>query len=246
MLRCFCLILVLCLLPSAGAVHADSHSQPVRVLMTVGGVSYHTAIVRQLRASDRVSLTVVDVDDRPQAISSSLLADVDALLMYHRDNEADAAERAALDGFMARGGGVVVLHHAIANYQDWPEWWRDRIGGLYRFAGDPNGPPSAYFYGFIGALRPAGEHPVTRRLGTSWRVEDESYSDLWVSEHVQPLLTTTAFGSDPIVAWIGPSKEGRAVFIQPGHGAGIMADPRYIHLLEDALHWVAASNETAD
>ena len=232
-----CILLLLCL----GSAARSESTTPVRVLMTVGGVGYHTSIVRQLGALPTLELVLLDVDDAPAAISTANLQQADVLLMYHRDNEADAAEREALLSFIGRGGGVVVLHHAIANYPNWPHWWRDQIGGLYRLADGDDGKASSYFYGFAGAARPVMPHPVTKRLGPFWWYEDESYAGLWVSERSRMLLGTTASGSDGNLAWIGPSQTARVVYIQPGHGEKIMADPRYIALLEDAIHWTASA-----
>ncbi|MBT8079855.1 MAG: ThuA domain-containing protein [Gammaproteobacteria bacterium] len=169
----------------------------------------------------------------------AVLADVDAVLMYHRDNVAEAEEREALLGFLSNGGGVVVLHHAIANYPDWQEWWRDHLGGLYALSDSEDLVPSRYFPEFRGVARPTSDHPITRRIGSFWRYADESYEQLWISDEVITLLATTAFGSDSRIAWIGPSDSGRVVFIQPGHFEDVLTDPKYLMLIEDALRWTA-------
>lgn len=239
MMRRLLYVSILLTLFSGGPSARGDDLDRVKVLMTVGGVAYHTSVVRHLRADPTLDLTVLDFDDRPDLLVSDELTKADALLMYHRDNMADSEERGALQSFLARGGGVVVLHHAIANYPDWPEWWQDHVGGLYRLSDSGEGPASTYFYGFSGVARPVIPHPVTRRLGPSWRYEDESYSGLWVSPAVRMLLTTTAFGSDGNLAWVGPSDTSRVTYIQPGHSETVMADPRYQHLLVDAIHWVA-------
>ena len=216
--------------------------QPLRVLMTVGGVDYHTGIVRQLRRNERIDLEVLDFDEDPAVFTAETLADIDAVLMYHRDNTASAEEREALLGFLEAGGGVVVLHHSIANYQDWPAWSRSHVGGLYVLAGNEKLPPSRYFAGFEGVAVKTEPHPVTRRFSTAWRYRDESYEGLWISNKVRTLLQTTAFGSDEQLAWVGPSKTGRVVYIQPGHGDRIMLDVMYFNLLEDALFWAAGKD----
>lgn len=226
---------VCCATPNVSAQSAE----PLRVLMTVGGVNYNTRIVRRLHQNDQIDLTVVDYDDDPAVFTSDTLSGIDAVLMYHRDNIADPAERAALQSFQEAGGGVVVLHHSIANYPDWEDWWRHQLGGLYVLAGDEDRPPSRYFSGFEGAAVKTEPHPVTRRFNTAWRYQDESYDDLWISRKVRTLLQTTAFGSETQLAWVGPSKDGRVVYIQPGHGEGIMREAIYLNLLEDALLWTA-------
>ena len=234
-LFCFAL-LVMQMTPSAAA----DEKSALRVLMSVGGVGYHTDIVRMLRQNENIDLVVRDFDEDPAIFTDESLQDIDAVLMYHRDNEADVTERKALVDFLKGGGGVVVLHHSIANYSDWEGWWRDHVGGLYALHGNRTFSPSRYFAGFEGVAVKTDEHPVTKRFGRAWRYMDESYQNLWISEDVEPLLRTTAFGSDELLAWVGPSKAGRVVFIQPGHENRIMREPIYLNLLEDALVWAAA------
>ena len=239
------LLALIPLMLQAQPLFADSDlpQDKLSVLMTVGGVGYNTSIVRMLLGNPSIELTVRSVDDDNIVFTPGALADTDALLMYHRDNIAEGEEREALMHYLRDGGGVVVLHHAIANYPDWQEWWRDHVGGLYVLPGHEGLTPSRYFYGFQGVARPATNHPVTNRLGDFWRYADESYDQLWVSDDVDPLLTTTAFGSESRLAWIGPSDSRRVVFIQPGHGEAVLTDPKYLMLIEDALRWSARTAE---
>ncbi len=228
---------VLSLLLCATANVSAQSAKPLRVLMTVGGVDYNTGVVRRLRQYENLDLIVRDFDENPAVITADTLKGVDAVLMYHRDNIADPDERTALLDFLDNGGGVVVLHHAIANYPDWPDWWRHNLGGLYVLAGDNERLPSRYFPDFDGVAVKTEPHPITHRFNTAWRYQDESYDDLWISKNVRTLLRTTAFGSQTQLAWVGPSKNGRVVYIQPGHGERIMREEIYLNLLEDALIW---------
>lgn len=239
MLRVIALIALI--LTHAGTSLAESQ-QPegaLRVLMTVGGVGYNTSIVRMLKSNPRIELTVRDVDDDRIVFTRAVLADVDAVLMYHRDNIAGVEEREALLEYLSNGGGVVVLHHAIANYPSWQAWWRDHVGGLYVLSDTEDLVPSRYFPDFRGVARPSADHPITRRIGDFWRYADESYDQLWISDDVDVLLRTTAFGSESRIAWIGPSDSDRVVFIQPGHNENVLTDPKYLVLVEDALRWTA-------
>ena len=238
------LVIALVVTPALASM-ADSHESrdPLRVLMTVGGVGYHTSIVRMLQLNPGIALSVRDIDDERDILTPATLESADAVLMYHRDNVAEPAERQALIDYLANGGGVVVLHHSIANYPDWDEWWREHVGGLYVLAGHSDLQPSRYFLDFKGVARPTRDHPITRRLGGFWRVTDESYDQLWISDGVDVLLSTTAFGSENRIAWIGPSESRRVVFVQPGHGEEVLTDPEYLMLLEDALRWVARPSD---
>lgn len=238
MLRAIAVLVALAGIFAPPGVAAETEAL-LKVLMTVGGVDYHTRVVRRMRANPNIDLQVVDFDDAEAIFTEDTLNDVDAVLMYHRDNLAEDAERTALKNFLQKGGGVVVLHHSIANYQGWDEWHRDYVGGLYVLRGHKSLPPSRYFPDFEGVASVAAPHPAVRRFDRAWLYADESYKGLWISDDVTPLLQTAAFGSDELLAWVGPSKNGRVIYIQPGHGERIMRRPIYLNLLEDALRWTA-------
>lgn len=239
MFRTTALLALLAALSGSAMGQTGESMAPMRVLLTVGGVGYHTSIVRLLDANANIELIVRNVDDNSIVFDSDVLKDIDAILMYHRDNVAEPEERSALMAHLQRGRGIVVLHHAIANYVDWDAWWRDHLGGLYVLAGHDELEPSEYFYNFVGVARPTSDHSITKRLGAYWRYRDESYNSLWISEDIEPLLTTTAFGSENRLAWIGPSPSNRVVYIQPGHFEQVLTDPNYLMLIEDALRWTA-------
>ena len=236
-------IFVVLVLLGAQISAAAEEPKTTRVLATVGGVSYSTSIIRVLESIPSINLTIQSADSTPVMFTQERLENIDVVLMYHRDNVAEPQEREALMQFVDNGGGVIVLHHSIANYPEWPNWWRNHVGGLYVLPGHGDLKPSRYFYDFRGVARAVSDHPVTDRLGGIWRIDDESYSNLWVSDKITPLLQTTAFGSQTDVAWIGPSKKGRVLFIQPGHfDTGITSDGFRL-LIEDALLWASQENE---
>ena len=45
--------------------------------------------------------------------------------------EISDAEKTNLRDFVEAGKGIVVLHHAIADYQDWEWWYKEVVGGKY-------------------------------------------------------------------------------------------------------------------
>ena len=49
----------------------------------------------------------------------------DVLIMYDFTRDLDESGRKNLRDFVEAGGGVVVLHHALLNYQTWT-WWSER------------------------------------------------------------------------------------------------------------------------
>ena len=130
------------------------------------------------------------------------------------------------------------MHHALLNYQHWPWWYEDVVGGSYRLQREGDSPSSTYKGDQKILITPEGEHPITAALGR-FEVMDETYKHMWFSSRVRPLLTTDNPNSDRLLAWIGPCATSRVVAIQLGHGPTVFSDPGYRTLVHNAILWSA-------
>jgi putative membrane-bound dehydrogenase-like protein len=103
--------------------------------------------------------------------SAEELADTDVLILHAPEagNIAKGDEREALDGFLRRGGGIVVIHAAAVSRD--PDWYRTIIGGSWRFGTTRwlEGPLHLYFTDRV--------HPITTGA-SNWAMDDEIYYDL--------------------------------------------------------------------
>jgi putative membrane-bound dehydrogenase-like protein len=97
------------------------------------------------------------------------LAATDVLILHAPEaGNVTPAERASLDTFLKRGGGLVVLHAAAVSRD--PDWYKTIIGGSWRFGATKflEAPMHLYF-----ADR---DHPITRGA-SNWQMDDEIYFD---------------------------------------------------------------------
>ena len=169
-------------------------------------------------------------------------ASYDVLVWYDLSPAIADPQKAALMEVLQRGKGLVVLHHALADYQDWPEAL-EIIGGRYYLAPATRDgrevPASTYRHDVEVPVRVAdAEHPVTAGLA-DFVLRDEVYGGYEVLPRVHPLLTTDQPESSPILAWAHMWGNSRVVAIQPGHGRSSYEDPNYRRLLLQAIRWVA-------
>jgi type 1 glutamine amidotransferase len=146
------------------------------------------------------------------------------------------------NAMLKRGKGLVVLHHALADYQAWDEW-RDVIGGRYYLAPTERDgkqiPASTYRHGVDINLHVVDpEHPVTKGL-TDFTIHDEVYGGYEVLPTVHPLLTTDNPESSPTIAWTNTYGNSRVVTIQLGHDHLAWENPNYRKLVSQAIRWVA-------
>lgn len=222
----------------AAAQNAAWKPQPkrpdaVRVLLVTGG---HDHDVEFYSAFDDAGIKAV-VDPHPAAFSTDMRGRADVLALYDMIKSIDERRRNNLRAFVESGKGVVVLHHAICDYIDWPWWYEEVVGGRYLF--EPvNGKKSSYRHDEEQLITVAMEHPITRGLG-AFRIYDETYKDLWISSRVKVLLQSDNPTSDGPVAWISPYQKSRVVYLQLGHDRNANLNPKYQQLVRNAIQWAA-------
>lgn len=149
------------------------------------------------------------------------------------------AGRAAIVRHLSLGRGLLGLHTASICFDDWPEWV-DILGARWDW-GRSSHPPS----------RPSrvavrsGAHPVVDGA-TDFDVFDEIYSDLTLTEGVEPLMTSPRRGVDQpllLARAVGP---GRVVYDALGHDAASIIQPAHAQVIRGAAAWAAKCLEEPD
>ena len=233
-------------LPLAGLLTAltPAHAAaPIRVLLVCGGHDYQTNHFLQVfRDNPEITFTHVTHPAAHAWLSADQAREWDVLVLY--DMWQDISETAQRD-FLARlqeGKGLVVTHHAIANYQAWPEYERI-IGARYYLAPTQRDGwikhRSQYTHDVKYRLQVlARDHPVTRGV-SDFEIHDETYRLFDIAADVTPLLGTREPLSSPIVAWAKTYATARVVYLQLGHDRYAYENPHYRRLLANAIRWTA-------
>ena len=87
--------------------------------------------------------------------------------MYDFSRDLDEKGKKNLRDFVESGKGIVVLHHALLNYQKWTWWYQDVVGGSYRLSREGDIPSSTVKNDQDIAVTPAGsasDHRGNRAL----------------------------------------------------------------------------------
>jgi type 1 glutamine amidotransferase len=221
---------------SRGANGSVSSTQPLRGLVITGGHDHETSFYSLFEGNDGVP--AMAVGSGTTAFQGDLRGKYDVLVMYDFTRELTEAAEKNLRQFVDSGKGIVVLHHALLNYQSCPWWYEDVVGGRYRLQREGEHASSTVKFGQRLHVTPAGEHPITAGMGP-FAIEDETYKGMYFSPRIRPLLTTDNTESDRAVAWIGPCKTSRVVAIQLGHGLTAYHNPAYRALVKNAVMWAA-------
>ncbi len=239
----FLLTLLASLSSNLRALGAERESERTRVLIVTGGHDFEKTPFFQMFGQDaEISWEAVAHPDAQARFTPEAATKFDVLVLY--DMYQPISDEAKT-GFLARlkkGQGLVVLHHAIANYQEWPEY-AQIIGARYYLkptvVDGIAKKRSAYKHDVQFRIEVADpNHPVTRGL-TSFDIRDETYKWFDVDPNVKPLLTTTEPESNPVIAWAKTYEAARVVSLQLGHDHFAFENPNYRRLVSQAIRWVA-------
>jgi type 1 glutamine amidotransferase len=133
------------------------------------------------------------------------LENTDVLVMFAADAGSILGdERASLEKFLKRGGGIVCLHDAVVTSKE-PHWFKTIVGGAWEngvakyFEGE-----NTYYY-----INP--EHPITKGAA-NFTITDEVYWNL----HMMPNAQVLASSMQPI---------------RPGRGTAPAAEPAIGNLI---------------
>lgn len=210
-------------------------AQPVRVMVVTGGHPYDTSFGSLFEGYKEI---VARVFPRDVAFKRDLRRSFDVLVLYDLSQEIDQTERKNFQDFLEGGKGLVVLHHAIANYwNSWP-WYQEVMGAKYFLKPEGDTPASKPTLGQDLLARPVGQHPITSGLGPL-RWEEETYKGMQISPAVKVLLETDNPAADRQLAWISPYQKSRVVVILAGHDRKSHLHPGYRALVKNAILWSA-------
>jgi hypothetical protein len=238
-----CLLgLLLSSLPlAAGSPKPLTHK--IRVLLVTGGHPFEKEpFFKLFQDNPDITYQAVEHPNAHALFKAEAAKQYDVIVMY--DFNQKITEEAKAD-FLARlkeGKGLVVLHHAIAAYPEWPEYW-DIIGAHYYLeATNIHGvskPRSGWKEGMHFRIHIADpNHPVTRGM-SDFDTHDEAYKWFDVAKDCHPLLTTDEPESNPVIAWAKTYKGARVVYIQSGHGPSAYENPNYQQIVRQAIRWTA-------
>jgi type 1 glutamine amidotransferase len=237
--------LLACLL-APGVLNAADSGGKTHVLVVTGGHDFEKEpFFKMFKDNANITFKAAEHPNAHALLRPDAAKEYDVLVLY--DMHQPISEEAKAD-FVARlkeGKGLVVLHHAIANYQKWPEYAKI-IGARYYLektvvAGVEKA-RSLWQHDVKFKLQVAApNHPVTKGL-QDFQIHDETYKLFDVLDGCQTLLTTDEPLSNKVVAWAKTYEGARVVYIQLGHDHFAYENPSYRQLLDQAIQWTAKEN----
>lgn len=212
----------------------------LRLLVVTGGHSYPTSFYTVFEGYPDIKWD--HAVTQQEAYKPGNLDNYDVLVLHDLGKTLAADQQAELRKFVEKGKGVIIVHHAIADYGNWNWWWQDVTGGRY-FLDDSNAghPPSTYRHDEDMVVRPVKgreDHAILRGVGTL-AVNDETYKGMWLSPKATVLMEIDHPRNDRPMVYLGPNPDYKVVTIQLGHSEDTHRDPRYRLLIHNAILWSA-------
>jgi uncharacterized protein len=228
------------LLITASALAADAK---LKVLVITGGHGFNTnQFFRVFAENPEITFTnAIQAKTSSTAYDRDDLLSYDCIVLYDMVQNITDAQKAKFLSIFDKGIGLVVTHHALVSYQNWPEFERI-MGGTYPEPQDKKGkvtPELGYEHDVDVPVKiVAKDHLVTAGL-SDFTINDEIYWGFRTTADAKPLITTTHAKSGKPLAWHRTEKKSRVVYLQLGHGPRAFNDPNYRKLLAQSIRWTA-------
>lgn len=222
---------------------ATLQAKPIRVLVITGGHKYDVEHFNIMLGSlgSNISCQVAELPAAYDMFLPENRSKYDVLVFYHMWQKITDEQAKNFSECIKQGKALVVLHHSICAFDDWPEYINIVGGKYFHKPTTVNGKeyqPCRYKHGLQFTVKVTDpKHPVTNGL-KDFEVNDEAYFGYYVEPGATPLLTTTEPNSAPTVGWTKQYGKARVVTLQSGHDVPTFQNPNYRTLLKQSIEWV--------
>jgi type 1 glutamine amidotransferase len=221
---------------SLGGSLVLAQKRPIRITVITGGHPHPASFYELFRDSS----FAVTINPHPSAYQQDLRERCDVLVLYDMVFEmADEKKRNELQRFCESGRGVLVLHHAFCNYQDWPWYQEQLVGGGYLTKARADLKLSQYHLNQTFQVEQKENHPVLAGLGQKITFKDELYQDCWHTKTNRVLLATDHPNTDGPMVWQSAYQRSKVLVNLMGHDQTTHLDPNYQLLIKNSLVWLA-------
>ena len=223
---------------------APAETRKINLLLITGGHGFDKKpFLAVFDAMDGVTYTHVEEKVGGEAFDniSDYKYDVIALYNYNRKITDKQAEN--FTKLLDRGVGLVVLHHAMAAYNDWPEY-RKILGARYYLKEETDADGTKH-------ARCLYKHDVDFKVhiedpkcpvaaGVSdFEIHDETYKGYTVDPQAKVFLTTDDPTSTKQLGWTNTYRKANVCYLELGHDAKAYASKEMQTLYVQAIKWAA-------
>ena len=221
---------------------------PIRILVVTGGHNYNKTTFNEMLDSLGKNITS-QVVEFPAAFDQFLpenRSKYDVLVFYHMWQKITPEQEKVFADCIREGKPLVVLHHSICAFDEWPEYWKIVGGKYFHKPTTVNGKEYAactFIHDIHFKVAVTGKkHPVTKGV-KDFDIFDETYKGYYVAPDVVSLLTTTEPSSSPVIGWAHTYGKARVVTLQSGHDTPTFQNENFRKLLKQSIEWSYAGSK---
>jgi type 1 glutamine amidotransferase len=222
---------------------ANPPSKPIRIMVITGGHDYNTEKFTEMldNLGNNIQYQIAEFPGAYDMFLPENRSKYDVLVFYHMWQKITDKQAVAFADCIRQGKPLVVLHHSICAFDDWPEYF-NIIGGKYfhkpTIVKGKEYQACTYIHDLHFKVRIVNpDNPVTKGI-SDFDIFDETYKGYYVEDGVTPLLTTEDPSSSPVIGWTKVYGKARIVTLQSGHDAPTFGNPDFRKLLKQAVEWV--------
>jgi putative membrane-bound dehydrogenase-like protein len=227
-------LLLLGLLPASVSAQSGPPAR-LRVLF-LGDNGHHQPTRRAKELLPVLAGAGIDLfyTDRREDLNDAELDRYHVVMLYNNHLTVSEPQIGALLGFVADGGGLVVLHCASASFQNSEAFIR-LVGAAFKSHGT----------GTFGAVRVGAGHPAIQGVPAF-----ESWDETYVHAKHNPVNRTVLEvrrenGHDEPWTWVRSHGKGRVFYTAWGHDHRTWGNPGFQRLVERGVRWAAGSGAPA-
>lgn len=230
-----------------GATPKPARTQPEltqpRLLIFGGGSShdfsrwFDQSLRETFATGEALEESEVEYTERSSELAPRL-AGLDALVLSNNRPISDEGLRAGIFEYVAAGGGLLIVHAACwYNWDDWPAYNRDLVGG---------GSRSHEAYGEFDVRLDVEGDPLLEGLPKNFAITDELYRFVPDPEGTPIEVLATGIsrkrGETYPVIWRVETKAGNVIGTTLGHDGAAHEHPAFRRLMQNASRELAGSN----
>ena len=232
-----------CLLVAAvAAPMALGGEGKIKVLVVTGGHGFQRdAFFAMFKDNPEIEFTEARQGQSSEAYDRDDLLSFDVVFTYDLVQKITDKQKQAFLSLFDKGVGLVVNHHALATYQDWPEFEKI-VGGKFLLKPEQQGektiPKSGTGGGKLTVKVEAKDHPIAKGLA-DYELQDEYYNKCRVSPDVTLVLTTDCPGNNREICWCREHGKSRVAYLMSGHDNKVYSDASHRKVIANAIRWAA-------
>lgn len=213
----------------------------IRVLVVTGGHPFdHSDFFQMFDGQPDIAWTEAALPDAAAWFAPEKAGSYDVLLWYGFNQKLAEQDRQNVLRLLESGKPLLVVHHAISIFPEWPEAEKI-IGGRYVLAPEANHPGSTFKHDQKIRVKISDKsHPITRFMD-DFEMLGETYGNVPIRPGVTPLLTTDHPDSMPLLGWTHKYLNSTVVYLEPGHGASEFRDANVRRLFAQSVRWLAGA-----